>query len=295
MSTRDRGFTLIELLVVIAIISTLIALLLPAVQQARKAARRVQCMNHLKQFGLAIHNYQDTYNFFPGSTGNGYGGTNGWLVHSPMVGLLPYVDQTSLFNLFSLPQPSLTQSGLIYPPFSFMTGDTDHLNTEQAMTRDQLVERILDIKRENDWTWKQITSEIAGMSPMLVVGALLGQMRLPKTLAKRAAKLFGLSESETRMLNEVPNQGTPMPPTDPLLYRFYEMIMVNGPAFKVLIEEEFGDGIMSDIDFDIALDRLPHEKGDRVRIAISGKFLPYRYYGAEPGTPESGYAELDAE
>ncbi len=79
---------------------------------------------------------------------------------------------------------------------------------------------------------------------MLVVGALLGQMKLVKPLAKKAAELFGLSEVEERMLNEVPYRGTgtPMPPTDPLIYRFYEMVMVNGPAWKALIEEEFGDG-----------------------------------------------------
>jgi cyanate lyase len=159
------------------------------------------------------------------------------------------------------------------------------------MKRDELVEKILDIKREKDWTWKHITAEIGGMSPVLVVGALLGQMKLPKALAEQAGKLFGLNESEKRMLNEVPTRGTPMPPTDPLLYRFYEMVMVNGPALKALIEEEFGDGIMSAIDFDLELDRLAHPKGDRVRLLMSGKFLPYKYYGAEQGLPEYGFKE----
>src|ERR1700677_4753054 len=119
------------------------------------------------------------------------------------------------------------------------------------MKREELTERILDIKREKGWTWRHITDEIGGMSPVLVVGALLGQMKLPKPLAETAASLFGLSEAEQKMLNEIPNRGTPMPPTDPLLYRFYEMVMVNGPALKALIEEEFGDGIMSAIDFEI--------------------------------------------
>ena len=83
------------------------------------------------------------------------------------------------------------------------------------------------------------------------------------------------------MLNEVPMRGTaPMPPTDPLIYRFYELVMVNGPAWKALIEEEFGDGIMSAIDFDMEIERLPNPKGDRVKITMSGKFLPYKYYGA---------------
>ena len=159
------------------------------------------------------------------------------------------------------------------------------------MKRADLVEKILDIKREKGWTWKHITDEIGGMSPVLVVGALLGQMKLPKPLAEKAASLFGLSESEKRMLNEVPTRGTPMPPTDPLLYRFYEMVMVNGPALKALIEEEFGDGIMSAIDFDLEIDRLANPKGDRVKIAMSGKFLPYRYYGATGNALALGYKE----
>ena len=159
------------------------------------------------------------------------------------------------------------------------------------MKRDVLVEKILDIKREKGWTWKHISDEIGGMSPILVVGALLGQMKLPKPLAEKAGKLFGLSESEKRMLNEVPTRGTPMPPTDPLLYRFYEMMMVNGPALKALIEEEFGDGIMSAIDLSLDFEREPNPKGDRVKITMSGKFLPYKYYGAEQGIPEYGFKE----
>jgi len=159
------------------------------------------------------------------------------------------------------------------------------------MTRAELTEKILDIKREKDWTWKYICGQIGGMSEVLVVGALLGQMKLVKPLAQKAATLFGLSPAEAAMLNEVPLRGTKMPPTDPLLYRFYEMVMVNGPALKALSEEEFGDGIMSAIDFDFELARLPHEKGDRVKITLSGKFLPYRYYGAEQGIPEFGYKE----
>jgi cyanate lyase len=159
------------------------------------------------------------------------------------------------------------------------------------MTRAQLTEKILDIKREKGWSWKYITDEIGGVAPTLVVGALLGQMKLVKPLAAKAAKLFGLTEAEARMLNEVPYRGTPMPPTDPLIYRFYEMVMVNGPAWKALIEEEFGDGIMSAIDFDFEFERMPHEKGDRVKITMTGKFLPYKYYGNEQGIPAYGYKE----
>ena len=161
------------------------------------------------------------------------------------------------------------------------------------MKRADLTEKILDIKREKGWTWRHICNEIGGMSDVLIVGALLGQMKLVKPQAKRAAELFGLSATEEAMLNEVPYRGTgtPMPPTDPLIYRFYEMVMVNGPAWKALIEEEFGDGIMSAIDFDIQMERLANPKGDRVKFTMSGKFLPYKYYGNQQGIPEYGFKE----
>ena len=159
------------------------------------------------------------------------------------------------------------------------------------MKREQLTEKILDIKREHGWTWKHVCEEIGGYAPTIVIGALLGQMKLVKPLASKAAALFGLSAAEEKLLNEVPYRGMPMPPTDPLLYRFYEMVMVNGPAIKAMIEEEFGDGIMSAIDFDFQIERQANPKGDRVAITLSGKFLPYRYYGAEQGLPEYGYKE----
>ena len=161
------------------------------------------------------------------------------------------------------------------------------------MKRSDLAEKILDVKRENGWTWKYICDQIGGMSPMMITGALLGQMKLPKQQAAKAGELFGLTKAETAMLNEVPMRGTgtPMPPTDPLIYRFYELVMVNGPAWKALIEEEFGDGIMSAIDFDLVMERQPDAKGDRVRITMSGKFLPYKYYGASGNVPQYGYKE----
>ncbi len=150
------------------------------------------------------------------------------------------------------------------------------------MTRAALTEKLLDIKREKGWSWKHICAEIGGMAPIMIVGGLLGQHKLTRPMAAAAAKLFGLSKGEQALLNEVPMRGTgtPMPPTDPLLYRFYELVMVNGPAWKALIEEEFGDGIMSAIDFDFQFERMPHEKGDRVKLTMSGKFLPFKYYGA---------------
>jgi cyanate lyase len=157
--------------------------------------------------------------------------------------------------------------------------------------RSDLTEKILDVKRDKGWSWKHIVAEIGGMSELLVVGALLGQMKLTKPQCEAAGKLFGLSEAQRRLLNEIPMRGTPMPPTDPLIYRFYELVMINGPAWKALIEEEFGDGIMSAIDFDMVMERLPDPKGDRVKITLSGKFLPFKYYGATGNHQALGYKE----
>jgi prepilin-type N-terminal cleavage/methylation domain-containing protein/prepilin-type processing-associated H-X9-DG protein len=112
-SWKTRGFTLIELLVVIAIIAILIALLLPAVQQAREAARRTQCKNNLKQFGLALHNYHDTYNSFPrfvqGSRYDGNG--DGWRSYSAHVMILPYVEQANLYSQINLNLNACCESG----------------------------------------------------------------------------------------------------------------------------------------------------------------------------------------
>ena len=161
------------------------------------------------------------------------------------------------------------------------------------MTREQLTEKLLDIKREKGWTWKHICTSIGGFSDTLIVGAILGQMKLTRPQAAKAAELFGLSKTEEALINEVPMRGTgtPMPPTDPLIYRFYEMVMVNGPAWKALIEEEFGDGIMSAIDFDMTIERQADPKGDRVRIGMTGKFLPFKYYGATGNAQAYGYRE----
>lgn len=161
------------------------------------------------------------------------------------------------------------------------------------MTRAQLTEKLLDIKREKGWTWKHICEQIGGMSPVMITGGVLGQQKMTKPMAAAAAKLFGLTKTEQALLNEVPMRGTgtAMPPTDPLIYRFYELVMVNGPAWKALIEEEFGDGIMSAIDFDMTIDRQPDPKGDRVKIGMTGKFLPFKYYGAAGNSLAYGLKE----
>jgi cyanate lyase len=187
-----------------------------------------------------------------------------------------------------LARPGMTRdSGTAFALFS----GRNNANRGSSMTRAELTEKLLDIKREKGWTWKYICDEIGGMSPVLITGAVLGQMKMTKPQAAKAAEMFGLSKSEQVLLNEVPNRGSAMPPTDPLIYRFYELVMVNGPALKVLIEEEFGDGIMSAIDFDLQMERQPDPKGDRVRISMSGKFLPYKYYGSTGNAQAYGYKE----
>ena len=147
------------------------------------------------------------------------------------------------------------------------------------MTKDQLAAKIKAIKKQKKLTWKQI-GEAVGMSPVWTTAALLGQMSMEPAHAERAARLFGLDAAETELLTEIPYRGS-LPtavPTDPLIYRFYELVSVYGTTWKALIEEEFGDGIMSAIDFDMTLERLPDPKGDRVKVTMSGKFLPYKRY-----------------
>ena len=102
------------------------------------------------------------------------------------------------------------------------------------MTRAELTEKLLDIKREKGWSWKYICDQIGGMAPIMITGAILGQHKLTKPQSAAAAKLFGLSKGEQALLNEVPMRGagTTMPPTDPLIYRFYELVMVNGRRGK---------------------------------------------------------------
>ena len=148
------------------------------------------------------------------------------------------------------------------------------------MRRTDLTEKILSAKRRKKLSWKMIASEIGGGSQVYLTAALLGQMKLRPEQAERAAKLFGLGEEETLLLQEVPYRGA-LPtavPTDPLIYRFYELVQVYGTSWKELIQEEFGDGIMSAIDFDMAIERLPDQKGDRVKVTMTGKFLHYKEY-----------------
>jgi cyanate lyase len=148
------------------------------------------------------------------------------------------------------------------------------------MMRAELTQKILSQKRLRKLSWKTIAAEIGGGSPLYLTVALMGQMKLRPEQAERAALLLGLSDEEKLLLQEVPYRGS-LPtavPTDPLIYRFYELVQVYGTSWKELIQEEFGDGIMSAIDFEMAIERQPDPKGDRVKITMSGKFLPYKEY-----------------
>ena len=124
------------------------------------------------------------------------------------------------------------------------------------MTRDKLTRKILSIKRAKSLSWKAIVAEIGGGSAVYLMAALMGQMKLRPEQAERAARLFELDEDEQRVLQEIPYRGSPptVVPTDPLIYRFYELVQVYGTTWKELIQEEFGDGIMSAIDFDMTID-----------------------------------------
>jgi cyanate lyase len=149
-----------------------------------------------------------------------------------------------------------------------------------GMKREELTEKILDVKRAKSLSWKEICAAIGGGSPILITAACHGQMKLTPEQAGKAQALFGLTELEAKMLTEIPYRGSlpSVPPTDPVIYRFYELVQVYGTTWKALIEEEFGDGIMSAIDFDMEMERLPDPKGDRMKITMSGKFLSYKYY-----------------
>ncbi len=147
------------------------------------------------------------------------------------------------------------------------------------MTRDDVTAAILDAKRKKGLTYAAIAKKV-GSSKEWVTAGLMGQMTFDKKQAETIGKLLGLDKEAVQILQEVPYKGS-LPtsvPTDPLIYRFYELVNVYGTTFKALIHEEFGDGIMSAIDFNMDLTREPNEKGDRVKIVMSGKFLPYKVY-----------------
>lgn len=147
------------------------------------------------------------------------------------------------------------------------------------MTRTEVTEMIIAAKRKKKLSYAEIAKKV-GQSKEWTTAALLGQMTLNEKQAVIAGEVLGLTPEAVALLQEVPYKGS-LPtavPTDPLIYRFYELVSIYGTTFKALIHEEFGDGIMSAIDFTMDLQREPDPKGDRVRIVMSGKFLPYKSY-----------------
>jgi cyanate lyase len=147
------------------------------------------------------------------------------------------------------------------------------------MSRLDVTEKIVCTKVAKGIKWSDVAAKV-GLSKEWVTAACLGQMTLTAEQAGIVGEIFGLSEAEQKWLMAVPYKGS-LPtsvPTDPLIYRFYELVSVYGTTFKELIHEEFGDGIMSAIDFRMDLKREPNAAGDRVNIVMSGKFLPYKTY-----------------
>lgn len=147
------------------------------------------------------------------------------------------------------------------------------------MNRLEVTEKIIAAKVSKGIKWSDVAAKV-GLSKEWVTAACLGQMTLSPEQAGIVGEIFGLNEAEQKWLQVVPYKGS-LPtsvPTDPLIYRFYELVSVYGTTLKELIHEEFGDGIMSAIDFKMNLTREPNTNGDRVHITMSGKFLPYKTY-----------------
>ena len=147
------------------------------------------------------------------------------------------------------------------------------------MTRLAVTEKIIAAKVSKGLKWGEI-AEAVGHAKEWVTALCLGQMTATAEQAETLARLFDLSEDDQKWLQAVPYKGS-LPasvPTDPLIYRLYEIVSVYGTSIKELIHEEFGDGIMSAIDFSMDITREPDPKGDRVHMVLSGKFLPYKTY-----------------
>lgn len=147
------------------------------------------------------------------------------------------------------------------------------------MDRLNVTEKIITTRISKGLKWSDVADKV-GLSKEWVTAACLGQMALNSEQAAVVGDLFGLTVDERQWLMVPPYRGS-LPtsvPTDALVYRFYELVNVYGTTFKELIHEEFGDGIMSAIDFKMDLQREPDPQGDRVKITMSGKFLPYKSY-----------------
>jgi cyanate lyase len=150
------------------------------------------------------------------------------------------------------------------------------------MTRDEITEQIVVARLAKGLTWQQLADAV-DRPVVWTTSALLGQHPIPTELGKKLVEILGLDESAIPVLAAVPMRGG-LPtavPTDPTIYRFYEALQVYGGAIKELIHEQFGDGIMSAINFSMTLEKKPHPAGDRVVVTFDGKFLPYDWTAAE--------------
>ncbi len=150
------------------------------------------------------------------------------------------------------------------------------------MTRDQVTAEIVAARLAKQLTWQQLADAI-DRPVVWTIAALLGQHPIPADSGGILVDLLGLDESAVPVLAAVPMRGG-LPtavPTDPTIYRFYEVLQVYGGAIKELIHEEFGDGIMSAINISIDVERKSHPAGDRVVVTLDGKFLPYDWTAAD--------------
>ncbi len=145
------------------------------------------------------------------------------------------------------------------------------------LSHDDAVRLVLDAHRSKGVSFARL-GEVLGRHPVWVAAAMYGQASMTADEANRLAAALGLEPQVVRVLQEPPSKGAlrQTVPTDPLIYRFYEIMQVYGPAMKEIIHEQFGDGIMSAIDFEIDIRKQPDPKGDRVVVTFNGKFLPYR-------------------
>ena len=146
---------------------------------------------------------------------------------------------------------------------------------QKAMTREDVTEAILSAKRQAGLTWEGIAEKI-GMSPVWTHSAAMGMNAMPADKADALVTALGLPQEAVALLQESPTKVWEQTvPTDPCIYRFYEIVGVYGPTLKALIHEKFGDGIMSAIDFDMSVTRVEHPKGDRVKVEMTGKYLAF--------------------
>ncbi|MEA2641765.1 MAG: cyanate lyase [Chloroflexota bacterium] len=143
--------------------------------------------------------------------------------------------------------------------------------------RAEATQRVLAAKEAKQLTWQAI-AEAVGHDPVWTTAALLGQMKMTPAEADAVVEFLGLDQDTALALQRDPMKGSldPAVPVDPLIYRFYEIVQVYGTTLKALINETFGDGIMSAIDFEMHVERKADPKGDRVVVTLDGKFLPYR-------------------